>query len=146
MEIMEGVRPGRDDGRDVAILMATSIVIMIYHDAVGGDGVLSGFAAVAAVHSDRGAAVREKRRLESEQRALAFYEGDEEEEDEAREGLPSPRTKAQPLEQLHDNAASAVPSSYVHGGTLGTRSAMAGQTNAHVPVHVAQDIFSKVRY
>jgi hypothetical protein len=59
MEIMEGVRPGRDDGRDVAILMATSIVIMIYHDAVGGDGVLSGFAAVAAVHSDRGAAVRE---------------------------------------------------------------------------------------
>ena len=116
MEIMEGVRPGRDDGRDVAILMATSIVIMIYHDAVGGDGVLSGFAAVAAVHSDRGAAVREKRRLESEQRALAFYEGDEEEEDEARDGPASPRTKAQ-MQSLASNANANANAT----GTTGTR-------------------------
>jgi hypothetical protein len=98
--------------------MATSIVIMIYHDAVGGDGVLSGFAAVAAVHSDRGAAVREKRRLESEQRALAFYEGDEEEEDEARDGLASPRTKAQ-MQSLASNANANANATGT--GTTGTR-------------------------
>jgi hypothetical protein len=67
--------------------------------------------------------------------------------DEDEEGQAGTKVRHQlPLEQLHDDDASAVPSSYVHGGTLGTRSAMAGQTNTHVPVHVAQDIFSKVRY
>jgi hypothetical protein len=51
-----------------------------------------------------------------------------------------------PSDHLHDDAASAVPSSYVHGRMPGTRSAMVGQTNARVPTNLAQDIFSKVRY
>uniref|UniRef100_A0A7S2UC00 Uncharacterized protein n=1 Tax=Attheya septentrionalis TaxID=420275 RepID=A0A7S2UC00_9STRA len=50
----------------------------------------------------------EKRRLESEQRALAFYEGDKEEEDEARDGHASPRTKAQ-MQSLASNANAALP-------------------------------------